>query len=204
MDKVDEIHDFWYQGIDDATVIHKKEMPFRMWFMKNQEIDDEIRDRFENELIAASKGKREDWKENLKGRLALVLLFDQFSRNIYRNTPRMFAFDKYALALSLETIQKNEQGALTLIERVFLYLPFEHAEDLGMQEQSLRWNRSLIKESRRINPANTPYYEYTFEYAQRHYDIIKRFGRFPHRNKILGRASTAEEEAFMKQPASSF
>jgi uncharacterized protein (DUF924 family) len=204
VDKINEIHTFWFHGISDATPINKDEMPFKKWFVKDRRTDEEIKNHFESTLLKAAEGGCGDWEKTEAGTLSLILMFDQFSRNIYRNSPRMFAFDPQALALCQDMIEEGKDRKMMLIERVFLYLPLEHSEEISYQEVSLRKFASLAEESKHVNPANTAYYEYTFNYAQRHYDIIKRFGRFPHRNRVLGRVSTKEEEDFLKQPGSGF
>jgi uncharacterized protein (DUF924 family) len=204
IDKIHAICQFWFKGIDDRTTIDKNKDPFKMWFMKNEKLDEGVKKHFEDDLEMAAEGKLKGWEDSVNGRLALVLLLDQFSRNIYRNTVKMFEYDEKALALSLLTVNDGEDLKLQLIERVFLYLPFEHSENIAMQKLSLKYFDTLIKESKRVNPANTAYYEYTFDYARRHYEIIERFGRFPHRNAILNRAITPEEAEFLKQPGSGF
>jgi len=204
MSRIDEIHQFWFQGISDETPVKNNQFPFKMWFMKDELVDLQIRENFEAELLAAFEGKHRDWESSLRGRLALILLFDQFSRNMYRGHERCFAFDAPALQLCVTTVDEKRDKELMLIERVFLYMPLQHSEDIRMQERSLKQFQSLIDESQSVNPANTPYYKYTFDYARRHYDIIKRFGRFPHRNVLLKRDSSQEEAAFLRQPGARF
>ena len=204
MSRIDEIHEFWFQGITDQTSIKNNQMPFKMWFMKDEALDRRIKNDFEADLLAAFEGRRSDWEKNLRGRLILILLFDQFSRNMYRGSERMFAFDARAVELSLAAIESSREGDLTLIERVFLYMPLQHSEDFRLQKLSITQFQSLIDESKRRNPANTPYYQYTFDYARRHYEIIKRFGRFPHRNVLLNRTSSQEEAAFLEKPGARF
>ena len=204
MKGIDDIHQFWFQGINDQTLIKNNQLPFKRWFMKDDALDQQIKISFEADLLNAVDVKYKDWEETLKGRLALILLFDQFSRNIYRASARMFAFDERASALALKTIKEARDKDLMLIERVFLYMPLQHSEDIRLQERSVTNFQSLIDESQFINPANTPYYKYTFDYARRHYEVIKRFGRFPHRNDILKRDSSPEELAFLQQPGARF
>jgi uncharacterized protein (DUF924 family) len=116
----------------------------------------------------------------------------------------MFGCDAKAVELAKQTIMEGKDADLPLIYRVFLFMPLMHAEDLDDQELGVRIFRDLVDLSRRICPENTSYYEYTLDYAVRHRDIIKRFGRFPHRNALLGRTSTSAEELFLSKPASSF
>ena len=136
--------------------------------------------------------------------MALVILFDQFSRNLYRNTAKMYATDLLALDLTQRSIADGMDKNLQLIERLFLYTPLMHAEELGVQQLSLIFFGELVKDCERSWPKNIDYFKYTFDYAQRHFEIIKCFERFPHRNKILNRQSTVEEVDFLKTPNSSF
>lgn len=131
----------------------------------------------------------------------MILLTDQFPRSIYRDSPRAFAYDAKALAWSLDGVQERVDLKLRSIERVFFYLPLEHAESLQYQEQSVKHFRELLDE---VGPDLKPIFQSYLDYAVRHRDIIARFGRFPHRNKILGRKSTPEELAFLALPGSSF
>lgn len=128
--------------------------------------------------------------------LAELLLLDQFTRNVFRGTPRAFAGDARALVLARQLVDSGAHLALHPLERAFAYLPFEHAEDLAMQDRSVALFEALA--------TGDPYFDDTLDYARRHRDIVQRFGRFPHRNAILGRASTPDEIAFLQQPGSSF
>jgi len=204
MSRADEIHQFWFQGITDQTPIKNNQPPFKMWFMKDEALDKRIKNDFEADLLSAFAVKNSGWEESARGRLILILLFDQFSRNMYRGSERMFTFDGRALDLSVKTIEEQRDKELMLIERVFLYMPLQHSEDIRWQERSLKQFQLLIDESQLINPANTSYYKHTFDYARRHYEIIKRFGRFPHRNVLLNRSSSQEEAAFLSQPGARF
>ncbi|MEJ2518190.1 MAG: DUF924 domain-containing protein, partial [Methyloceanibacter sp.] len=131
------------------------------------------------------------WLRNPQGRLAAILVLDQFPRNIYRGSPRAFATDEEALALSRDAIAAGADKELPPEQRAFLYMPFQHTETLADQRRSLELFEALG------NPEN-------LDFAARHYEIIERFGRFPHRNAVLGRVSTPEELAFLEQPGSSF
>jgi len=204
MTQPQDILDFWFQGVTDETLINKKSSPFSQWFNKNESFDQNIRERFEEDFKKAVGGQYQDWANSAKGLLALIILCDQFSRNMYRNSPQMFAGDSLALKLTLEAIQNGTDEQFSLIERTFLYMPLMHAEDLGVQNMSLECFSELIEECKVKNPRNVSYYEYSFDYAKRHQAIIERFGRFPHRNITLKRESTALELAFLKKPGSSF
>ena len=124
------ILNFWLEGVTDATLINKGAMPFRKWFSKNEEFDQEIRERFGSDLAAAREGQYRSWKNSAQGCLALIILFDQFPRNMFRNSPRMFENDPAALALTLKAIYDDGWDTqLSLIERTFLYMPLMHSED---------------------------------------------------------------------------
>jgi uncharacterized protein (DUF924 family) len=161
------------------------------WWVKDPSFDLEIRRRFEPTLQAAARGELESWRDQPESCLAYILLLDQFSRNIYRDSPQAFAQDYLALAASLEGQHRSFDQKLGDSQRIFFYMPMIHSEDREVQARSVAIFRSLgLKEN--------------FDYADRHAELIERFGRFPHRNKILGRKSTPEEEAFLRQPNSSF
>ena len=204
MDRIAIILQFWFEGVKDTDTFDKSKNPFKKWFIKDKKFDDEICLSFEADLIKASNGKYVNWEATVEGRLALILLFDQFSRNMYRESPLMFAFDDLALDLSQRSIGESVDKKLSLVQRVFLYLPLMHAEDLIMQDLCVAKMKEMIEESKKKCPPNTHYFQYTLEYAYRHHNIIKEFGRFPHRNEILQRVSTPEEMEFLKTKGSSF
>jgi uncharacterized protein (DUF924 family) len=196
---IEAILEFWF-GLDpDDSVVAKEKSP--LWWSKNPEIDGEIRQRFESSVIGAAAGDLSDWWSTPRGRLALILLSDQFPRNIYRDSPRAFAQDSKALAWSLDGIEQGLDLQLRPIERVFFYVPLEHAESLEHQEQSVKYCGELISI---VGPEDKPIFEEYLNFAVRHRDIIARFGRFPYRNKILGRETTPAERAFLAEPGSSF
>ena len=169
--------------------IDKKALPFKKWFTKDKKVDEEIRWQFELDLAKAADGEYKDWEGLTKGRLALILLYDQFSRNMYRDTERMYAYDALALELTLRTMGQKLEGGLSLIQRTFLYMPLMHFEDLKLQQLSVQCFAKLVEESKVKNPNNTHYYEYNLKYAREHCATVVQFGRFPHRDTILGRAS---------------
>ncbi len=171
-----DIHSFWF-GQDRKA-----------WFEKNPAFDETIRSRFLPLYERAIEGQLGDWRSEPKHCLALVILLDQFPRNMFRGTARVFAADPLALDAARTIMDRGWDKALSPDERMFAYLPFEHSEALADQERSLK----LFE-----GHAN-------FEWARRHWEIIRRFGRFPHRNAALGRASTLEEIEFLKQPGSGF
>ena len=193
---------FWFEGIDDPTPIDKGKQPFKKWFMKDAALDEGIRDRFEDDLNNALAGKYKEWEQSPRGALAAVLLYDQFTRNMYRDTLKMYVADAPAQELALQLTSGKKERTLSLIERVFVYMPLMHAEDIQAQRLSVGYFIKLVEESRKKNPGNTHYYNYSLDYANRHRAVIERFGRFPRRNKILGRTSTSEEIEFLKKPGS--
>ena len=199
---IDEILDFWF-GADagtsnDAIIADKQAM---LWWQKHPNTDADIRGRFELRLLAAETGVLHRWREDPQGLVALILLTDQFSRNMYRDTPDAFRFDALAREYCLEALDTGKDKALRPIHRVFCYLPLEHSENREHQDRCVTLYRELadsVPESQR-----KPFLGF-LDYAEQHRVIIERFGRFPHRNVILGRPSTAEEVAFLRQPGSSF
>ena len=197
MEIIQSILNFWFEGVDDATFINKNKPPFRKWFAKDISFDGEIKDRFEGDVAEAAQGRYRAWEKTPEGKLALIILFDQFSRNIYRDTEEMYAFDALAQKLALSMIANNEHAALPLIQQVFVYMPLMHAEDRELQKLSVRCFERLVETSRQGKPDNSAYFEYHLKYARRHFDIVERFGRFPHRNRTLERASTDEELEFL-------
>ncbi|MFN3566225.1 MAG: DUF924 family protein [Burkholderiaceae bacterium] len=185
-----DVLDFWFGAPGAAG--HGTARDF--WFRKSEATDASIRARFGADVEAALAGQRDRWDDSPRGALALILLLDQFTRNVFRDTPRAFAGDGKALALASALVERGEDRSLAPIERWFAYLPFEHAESLDAQRESLRLFAALAQDGLAEPLA----------WAQKHYDVIARFGRFPHRNAILGRASTPEEIEFLRQPGSRF
>lgn len=191
--------DFWL-GVLDASGCAAPDVAKR-WWTKNAAFDHEIRERFGPEHAAIVAGEREAWLATPRGRLAYVIVLDQFSRNMFRDTAGAFAHDAQALRAALDGIERGDDAALAFDERSFLYMPLMHSEDPRQQDRSVelftRWRDSLSGDRRARLDAS-------LEYARRHRDIVARFGRFPHRNRALGRTSTPEETEFLKQPGSGF
>lgn len=155
------------------------------WFNGGEEFDNEIREKFADDVEAAGRGEYDDWMQTTHGSLALLLLLDQFPRNIFRGTPKAFAFDAKAIEVALEALNNKFYLAYPKGYRTFFFLPFEHAEDMELQDLSVDLFRRYCDQD-------------TYHYALIHMDAIRRFGRFPHRNKILNRTSTPEEIDFLK------
>jgi uncharacterized protein (DUF924 family) len=195
------ILDFWFGNLNDEEV--PSEELSRMWWAKEQVTDEYIRKNFEGDLIAATEGRLREWERTPRGTLALIILLDQFSRNMYRETPRAFSQDTLALEIAMSGIEKDFDKGLHPVMKVFFYMPFMHSEDMEMQKRSLALFGSLEREF--TSPGDlAEMLSNNRDYAGRHYAIINRFGRYPHRNKILGRESTPEEVEFLKGPGSSF
>ncbi len=173
---VNEILQFWFEDIEHSR-----------WFESDPEFDRELEQRFGELLKLAKSDRLDNWCDVPRGTLALIIVLDQFSRNIFRDTPGAFAADAKALQLAIDGIKKGLDEKLTPEQRSFFYLPLRHSENLAMQELGL-------EKTREINDAGYG----TDKYALSHLAIIERFGRFPHRNKILGRRNTAEEDRYLE------
>ena len=193
------ILDYWFGAPGSSAEIAKRQSA--LWFGKLPEKDREVTERFTGIFNAAVAGSLNDWSASPRGRLALVIMLDQFPHHIHRDTPDAFAQDAKAFALSLAALATSEDKQLMLIERVFLYLPLEHAESIAMQDLSVAQYQQLANESAESERA---LFENFLDYAHKHREVVLRFGRFPHRNALLGRPSSAEEIAFLKQPGSRF
>lgn len=184
-DKIDEILEYWFG--DGST-------ERGLWFKGSQEIDDDIRQRFGDLWERAGRGDVDYWCETARGRMALIIVLDQFSRNLHRGSPLAFQYDNKAQSLSLQGIELGHDIQLGLFERWFFYLPLEHAENLALQDKSIACFQTLLADApldkRQI-------FEGSLGYAERHRAVIEKFGRFPHRNELLGRESTEAERAHL-------
>ncbi len=200
MSEIERVLDFWFGacGPDGSLDPAKR----KMWFGDGRQHDAGIRERFGALHERASRGELDkEWVATPQGRIALIIVLDQFSRHIHRDTATAFAQDLAAQRLAIAGVNQNIDRKLIPAQRSFFYLPFEHAEELELQRLGVRCFDCLAPT---VVPPLRKEYESFLDYARRHLDIIERFGRFPHRNKILGRASTPEEIEFLKQPGSSF
>lgn len=191
MSQPKKILDFWFGQPDGASY----GKPRQVWFVKKPEFDLEMRTHFVSDYEQAAAGNLDDWKNSPQSCLALILLLDQFPRNMFRGTPQAFATDWQALSTAQYAIAQGYDRQLLPVQRWFVYLPFEHSENLEHQNQAV-----ALFEQLRDDPDSAD----TINYAIRHREVILRFGRFPHRNAILGRTSTPDEEAFLQQPGASF
>ena len=168
---------------------------FRRWFMGGEAIDGEVRERFGDLVEQARSGKLDAWAETPRGALALIVLIDQFSRNLYRNSPEAFSADARALALARAGYESGRFAELDAFEHLFAGMPFSHAEDLELQKRAVA---HAERTAMLANPACKGAFIGSVEFARKHLDVIARFGRFPHRNATLGRASTPEEIAYLE------
>ncbi|HEV3030764.1 MAG TPA: DUF924 family protein [Polyangia bacterium] len=166
------------------------------WFYGGPEIDREIAERFGGDLERARRGELEDWAETPRERLALIVLLDQFSRNVFRGTPLSYAQDAIAQRLAVTGLEASMDQDLALHERLFFSLPLSHAEDNVLQERGLAYAERVTNEA---PPAVRSFYERGLEFVRKHHDVVARFGRFPTRNATLGRASTPQEITYLEE-----
>ncbi len=177
---IPEVIEFWFNDLTPEQ-----------WFVKDPAVDQRIRDRFLDLYWAATRNELFRWRSSAEGRLAEIIVLDQFSRNLFRNDPQAFLCDPLAQCLSLEAIAQKLDLELPIEQRSFLYMPLMHSESLLIHDVALeKFSQSGLEDQ--------------LHYEQLHRDIIKRFGRYPHRNEVLGRSSTPEELEFLQQPGSSF
>jgi uncharacterized protein (DUF924 family) len=181
------IHEFWFGAPGSPDRGRKREA----WFKADDAFDAKIRASFLGDFEAAARGDLDAMAERPEGALALIILLDQFPRNMFRGSARAFAADPKALSIAEATVARGLDQSLLVIERTFVYLPYEHSERLEDQDRSVALYEALGDAE-------------SLDYAVQHRVIIQRFGRFPHRNAVLGRDSTPEEAAFLQQPGSSF
>jgi uncharacterized protein (DUF924 family) len=187
--RASEVLLFWFGGPGERG------KRLKHWFEKDDAFDRRVRERFTGAYESALRGKLHHWRDSPYDCLALIVLLDQFPRNMFRGTPRAFAADPLALDAARHAVAHGHDRKLLPVERLFAYLPFEHSESLEDQLRACELTKPL---------EGFPETFDAYRYAVAHRDIIQRFGRFPHRNAILGRASTPEEAEFLKQPGSSF
>ena len=196
-DRAQAVCQFWF----DADVSEQSQSHYRKeWFIKSDAFDQQIRQQFLTDIENAAQGLYDAWQDSPKAAVALIILLDQFPRNVYRGTPRSFATDAKAIEVVQHLVNSGLDETLPPAYRFFVYVPFEHQEAIAFQDQAVAKLRQLIEE----NPDIDKGFKSGLDYAIRHRDVIERFGRFPHRNEILGRKSTPEEKAFLQQPGSRF
>lgn len=201
LEGISEVLRFWFGDLREGELPEKERQ--MTWWMKSEEFDGLVRQRFEKYVLLAEKGELSRWLETPLGTVAFIVVVDQFPRNIYRDTQGAFSRDSLALHTCLEGIKKGFDRDLHPMHRAFFYLPLMHSEDPEMQSLSVR-KYSALENEHASHPRIRETLACSTDFAGRHFDIIERFGRYPHRNAALGRESTPEETEFLKQPGSSF
>ncbi len=194
-----DVLDYWIGDADDSADAARKRGS--LWFGSSSDTDDEIRRRFGDTMEAVRDGRCEDWLGTAAGTLAQIVVLDQFPRNLYRGTAEAFACDARALELSLSLADTGRLDLLGWMSRAFALMPLQHSEDPSVQERAVQLFETLARD------CDTPHREIlenSAEYARLHRDIVVRFGRFPHRNRVLGRTSTPEETAWLADGAPTF
>jgi uncharacterized protein (DUF924 family) len=214
MDDALRVREFWFGKSLTGSLPGQGEMASRalalsrrasLWFEANPKLmgqqDELIRSAFQGLVERAGRGELAGWADSPRRRLSLIILLDQFPRHIYRGTPKAWAYDPEALALTLSGMQSAADGALNIIERLFFYMPLQHAESTEVQDESVSAYRRLVAES----PAELrSTFEGSLQSAEEHRALIRQFGRFPHRNHLLGRENTADEEEYLKKGTDRF
>lgn len=197
--RIDAIIAFWFREQELSAPQIDRRMD--VWFGADEVFDHECKKDFADDVAAASEGKLDHWEHEPRGRLALILLLDQFRRNIFRNTADAFSKDKMALKLCVEgAMAKTDQG-LAPIERAFFYMPLQHAESKKVQAKSVELFSKLAEA---VSPTFRETFETITQFAELHRDIIEQFGRFPHRNQLLNRKNTPEEDEYLSGDSPDF
>lgn len=199
VEQPEQVLAFWLGAhpLDETAMLRVQ----KQWFQKAARFDQQIRQRFGATLVAALAGQLRGWAHRAEGRLALILVLDQFTRNAFRGQAASFAGDLQARALALEGLERGDDQSVPPLARSFFYLPLEHTEDLALQQRGVRLFDALPSQAQGEAARSLTR---AADYAHRHLEVIKRFGRFPHRNAILGRSSTPDEQAYLARPGSGF
>jgi len=199
LSRIEAILSFWFK--EQALSAPQIDRRMDIWFGEDPVFDREIEEAFADDVERASEGKLDHWAADPHGRLALIILIDQFRRNIYRNSAEAFSKDRLALKLCVEGAMEKKDKSLTPIQRVFFYMPLQHAESAKVQAKAVELYNRLAE-------SVSPTYQETFltvaQFAELHKDIIDQFGRFPHRNKLLGRENTSEEDEYLASDSPDF
>lgn len=207
------ILDYWFGSMNDGTRLDRESEPFSThfarWYGKSAAIDASIRRTFEPTLDQVTSTGRSwdetvrEWRSQPRGSVALTVLLDQLPRNMYRDTPRMYAHDALGL-LASEAARTDVTDELPLVHRMFISVPLMHAEDLTLQERMLNDFEGFVDLAATRSPQNVGFFRFALAFAKRHVDVIREFGRFPHRNALLGRTSTDRELEFLERPEAYF
>lgn len=197
--RIDAILSFWFR--EQELTAPQIDNRMDIWFGEDPAFDHEIKKKFGDDVEAASKGELDYWGDEPRGRLALILLLDQFRRNIYRNSAEAFAKDPMALKLCVQGAMAKKDRGLTPIQKAFFYMPLQHAESRKVQAKSVELYSQLAAA---VSPTFRETFETIKQFAELHRDIIEQFGRFPHRNQLLGRENTPEENEYLSGDAPDF
>jgi uncharacterized protein (DUF924 family) len=203
MDDARRVREFWFGKLPLGREALTERM--QLWFAGEQSpaqvqaCDAALRSEFAQRVEAALRGELASWADGPRRRLSLIILLDQFPRNIFRGRARAFAGDEQAVGLALSGMQSGADAALDPVERIFFYMPLQHCESIDVQEESVAAYRRLLREA---PPALTEFFAETLQHAEAHAAIVRRFGRFPHRNRVLRRVSTAEEITYLREAQS--
>jgi len=198
-DPIEDVLDFWFGEVNElgcSSPEHRKR-----WWTKSDAFDEAIKSHFVNDYEAVVAGDRDTWRNTPRGTLAYIIVLDQFSRNMFRGTPEMFTADELAREACCEGLDEGFDAELAFDERVFFYLPLEHSEVVADHQRCIELFTELVDCAPEPLEAAAKNY---LDFAKRHKTIVERFGRYPHRNETVGRASTLEEAEFLKEPGSSF
>ncbi len=196
--EIEKIHNYWFGTVEDGTTLEKRN---RLWFGGEKSTDDYIRTHFESQVLKAKQGSLDAWKETPRGSLCLIILLDQFPLNMYRKSARAYEFENAGIEVCLSGIKKGQHEQLSFIEKTFFYLPLEHSENTDHQDKSVKMFTELWKYA----PSHLKEHGKTvLRYAEKHRDIVQKFGRFPHRNEVLGRTSSPEEIEFLEDASNRF
>jgi len=197
--RIDAILSFWF--MEEELSAPQIDRHMDIWFGGDEVFDHEIKKEFTSDVERASEGALDHWAHQSRGRLALILLLDQFRRNMFRNTAAAFAMDKAALKLCVEGAMAKEDQGLTPIQRAFFYMPLQHAESRKVQAKSVELYNRLAEV---VSPSYRETFQTIAQFAELHYDIVERFGRFPHRNKLLNRDNTPDEDEYLSGESPDF
>ena len=181
MNRVNDIIDFWFEGVDDSVRASSKVNPFRKWFYSSKDFDKEIKELFFDDLSRAYRGNYNSWKESSEGCLALILLLDQLSRSIYRNESAVYKYDSLAQEISMSMLEDKKDKQMFCIYRIFIYMPLVHSEELVVQDKSVNCFRMLLEDVKKDHIHNRQYFQSHFDVARRYREDIKTFGYFPKR-----------------------
>ena len=198
-DRIEDVLDFWFGELNELGCSSPEHR--RRWWTKSDAFDEAIKSHFLHDYEAIVAGERDAWRNTARGALAYIIILDQFSRNMFRGAPEMFSADELAREVCCEGLDAGFDAELSFDERVFFYLPLEHSEEMADHRRCIELFESLADRAPEPLEGDAKYY---LDFAARHKAMIERFGRYPHRNETLGRASTPDETEFLEEPGSSF